>query len=158
MEKMQAIAKASYAKGVAAMSPSVEDDEENQKKLSRANRFQEHFQQKQTTTSSSHTSHTNKKSRATYNASNYSNNDDGGEEIDWNRYTIQGTSTALEKRYLRLTSAPDPSTVRPEPVLHRSLQLAKDNWKKTGDYHYVCEQLKSIRQDLIVSVLLFSHF
>jgi hypothetical protein len=31
--------------------------------------------------------------------------------------TIKGTSTVVEKVYYRLTSAPDPADVRPEPVL-----------------------------------------
>ena len=35
---------------------------------------------------------------------------------------LQGTSTAIEKSYFRLTSAPDPSTVRPEPVIAQALQ------------------------------------
>jgi len=31
--------------------------------------------------------------------------------------TIKGTCTVVEKFYFRLTSAPDPAKVRPEPVL-----------------------------------------
>lgn len=31
--------------------------------------------------------------------------------------TIKGTCTVVEKHYFRLTQAPDPSKVRPEPVL-----------------------------------------
>lgn len=41
--------------------------------------------------------------------------DDGGsravEDIDWDALTVKGTCQEIEKRYLRLTSAPDPSTV-----------------------------------------------
>ena len=49
----------------------------------------------------------------------------------------------LEKQYLRLTSAPDPETVRPEPVL----ELALDRLVKllrSGDinYFYACDQFK----------------
>jgi SAC3 family protein LENG8/THP3 len=33
------------------------------------------------------------------------------EDIDWDELTIKGTCQEIEKRYLRLTSAPDPSTV-----------------------------------------------
>lgn len=33
--------------------------------------------------------------------------------IDWDQMTIKGTCQKVEKKYLRLTSAPDPSTVRP---------------------------------------------
>lgn len=34
------------------------------------------------------------------------------EDIDWDALTIKGTCQEIEKRYLRLTSAPDPATVR----------------------------------------------
>lgn len=40
--------------------------------------------------------------------------DDGSravEDIDWDALTVKGTCQEIEKRYLRLTSAPDPSTV-----------------------------------------------
>lgn len=39
-----------------------------------------------------------------------------------------GTSRALEKQYLRLTSAPTLDTVRPPVVLERALQLLKQKW------------------------------
>jgi len=34
------------------------------------------------------------------------------EDIDWDALTVKGTCQEVEKRYLRLTSAPDPATVR----------------------------------------------
>lgn len=41
--------------------------------------------------------------------------DNGGnravEDMDWDALTVKGTCQEIEKRYLRLTSAPDPSTV-----------------------------------------------
>ena len=77
----------------------------------------------------------------------------GEDDMDWNGMRVQGTSTSLEKEYLRLTSAPDPATVRPEHILKCSLQWAKDKWKERSDYRYTCEQLKSIRQDLTVQVI-----
>ena len=45
---------------------------------------------------------------------------------DWK---IVGTSQSLEKQYLRITSMPDPKTVRPEAVLKRVLVYLrnKDN-------------------------------
>ena len=72
-------------------------------------------------------------------------------DLDWQDFSIEGMSQALEKPYLRLTSAPDPSTVRPQPVLRQSLAHVLDKWEGTRDYRYTCEQFKSIRQDLTVS-------
>lgn len=45
--------------------------------------------------------------------------------------------------------APDPSTVRAEPILHQSLKFVLEK-SSTKEYNYICEQLKSIRQDLTV--------
>ncbi|KAL5800137.1 hypothetical protein ACOSQ4_033021 [Xanthoceras sorbifolium] len=79
------------------------------------------------------------------------NFDDGGsravEDIDWDALTVKGTCQEIEKRYLRLTSAPDPSTVRPEEVLDKALLMVRNSEK---NYLYKCDQLKSIRQDLTV--------
>ncbi|ORY65161.1 GANP/Nin1/mts3/eIF-3 p25 family protein [Pseudomassariella vexata] len=63
---------------------------------------------------------------------------------------IAGTSTVLEKRYLRLTSAPKASNVRPEYILHQTLDLLKKKWRKESNYGYICDQFKSLRQDLTV--------
>ena len=43
---------------------------------------------------------------------------------------IVGTSKSITKNYLRLTEAPDPSSVRPKEVLKKSLEYIKDHWKK----------------------------
>nr|XP_043614964.1 SAC3 family protein A isoform X2 [Erigeron canadensis] len=69
------------------------------------------------------------------------------EDIDWDSLTVKGTCQEIEKRYLRLTSAPDPATVRPEEVLEKALLLVQNSQK---NYLYKCDQLKSIRQDLTV--------
>lgn len=69
------------------------------------------------------------------------------EDIDWDALTVKGTCQEIEKRYLRLTSAPDPSTVRPEEVLEKALLMVQNSEK---NYLYKCDQLKSIRQDLTV--------
>lgn len=64
---------------------------------------------------------------------------------------IVGTLEALEKSYLRLTSAPDPSTVRPEHVLEQCLAYVIKKFKTTNNqYLYINDQLKAIRQDLTV--------
>ncbi|CAI9264696.1 unnamed protein product [Lactuca saligna] len=87
------------------------------------------------------------------NSSNTNTSDDSGgasravEDIDWDSLTVKGTCQEIEKRYLRLTSAPDPSTVRPEEVLEKALVMVQESQK---NYLYKCDQLKSIRQDLTV--------
>lgn len=63
---------------------------------------------------------------------------------------VVGRCQDLEKRYFRLTSAPNPDTVRPLPVLMRTLDLLKKKWKKDNNYTYICDQFKSLRQDLTV--------
>ena len=63
---------------------------------------------------------------------------------------IVGRSTKLEKNYFRLTSAPNPDTVRPLEVLKKTLDLLKRKWREENNYSYICDQFKSLRQDLTV--------
>ncbi|KAI9315394.1 SAC3/GANP/Nin1/mts3/eIF-3 p25 family-domain-containing protein [Dichotomocladium elegans] len=63
---------------------------------------------------------------------------------------IVGTCELLEKNYLRLTAAPDPATVRPLHILKQTLELLKRKWKAEQNYTYICDQFKSMRQDLTV--------
>jgi hypothetical protein len=69
---------------------------------------------------------------------------------DWDDFVVRGTSRALEKGYLRLTSAPDPATVRPPAVLELAFAHVKQRWEREHDYAWLCDQLKAIRQDLTV--------
>ncbi|KAF3767651.1 hypothetical protein M406DRAFT_252297 [Cryphonectria parasitica EP155] len=63
---------------------------------------------------------------------------------------VVGTCETLEKSYLRLTAPPKPETVRPERVLRKTLELLKRQWRKDSNYSYICDQFKSMRQDLTV--------
>jgi len=64
----------------------------------------------------------------------------------------RGTCQNLEKSYLRLTSAPDPSKIRPFPVLQKAFAFLMDKYKNGAKYSYLCDQFKSIRQDLRVQL------
>ena len=71
-----------------------------------------------------------------------------GVEID---SPLVGTCQSLEKSFFRLTSAPHPSTVRPEAVLWKALErLQGIHQKRTENYIYLCDQLKGMRQDCTV--------
>ncbi|CAH6722083.1 hypothetical protein CLIB1444_08S01508 [[Candida] jaroonii] len=62
---------------------------------------------------------------------------------------IVGRSKELEKRYYRLTSAPDPDLVRSQGTLQKSIQFILKQ-KETKPYSYIKDQFKSIRQDMTV--------
>jgi hypothetical protein len=63
---------------------------------------------------------------------------------------VVGTCQKLEKNYFRLTAPPKPENVRPLGVLKKALDLLKKKWKHEGNYGYICDQFKSLRQDLTV--------
>lgn len=63
---------------------------------------------------------------------------------------IVGTNLQLEKKYLRLTSQPKPEAVRPLKVLKKTLKLLLQKYFEGASYNYLCDQCKSMRQDLTV--------
>ncbi|KAI8337485.1 SAC3/GANP/Nin1/mts3/eIF-3 p25 family-domain-containing protein [Chlamydoabsidia padenii] len=71
----------------------------------------------------------------------------------WQFSAVVGTSTDIEKPYFRLTSAADPRTVRPLPILKKTYKHLRKKWRKEHNYAYICEQFKSMRQDLTVQCI-----
>lgn len=75
-------------------------------------------------------------------------------EFDPEKLKVVGTCEDLEKNYFRLTSAPDPDTVRPQRVLETHLRNLTRKWEEKDavecDYLWICDQLKSVRQDLFI--------
>lgn len=66
---------------------------------------------------------------------------------------LVGKSTSVEKPYMRLTTAPKASDVRPLPVLRMALSHVKAHFIENEDFKFANEQLKSIRQDITVQHL-----
>lgn len=50
---------------------------------------------------------------------------------------IVGHCARLEKAYFRLTTAPNPDEIRPEPVLKEAYKRLKSMWKIGGDLKYI---------------------
>ncbi len=63
---------------------------------------------------------------------------------------VVGTNQSLEKGYFRLTAPPKAETVRPLHILEKSLAMLVKKWKAEKNYNYICNQFKSLRQDLTV--------
>jgi hypothetical protein len=63
---------------------------------------------------------------------------------------VIGTNMSLEKSYFRLTAPPKAETVRPLHVLEKTLAMLTKKWKAEKNYNYICNQFKSLRQDLTV--------
>jgi hypothetical protein len=63
---------------------------------------------------------------------------------------VVGTNENLEKSYFRLTAPPKAETVRPLHVLKKTLAMLMEKWKAEKNYNYICNQFKSLRQDLTV--------
>ncbi len=82
--------------------------------------------------------------------------DDDDEEATARRFggIVVGTCQKLEKSYFRLTSQPDPASVRPEPVLDCALQrLVGMIARGEATYFYALDQFKGMRQDCTVQHL-----
>nr|7EWM_A Chain A, Protein THP3 [Saccharomyces cerevisiae S288C] len=67
---------------------------------------------------------------------------------------VVGRCQTLEKSYLRLTSEPNPDLIRPPNILQKMYCLLMDKYQsKTATYTYLCDQFKSMRQDLRVQMI-----
>lgn len=63
-----------------------------------------------------------------------------------------GTATKLEKDFIRAHSeiVNDKETVRPLRVLSEAFDFVMNKYKENKDYKYIINQLKSIRQDMLI--------
>ncbi|OVA09971.1 SAC3/GANP/Nin1/mts3/eIF-3 p25 [Macleaya cordata] len=139
---------AAYYSGATALANSPEEKKKREnrfKRFERGHRAEmKHFRPK---AASAGNLYTRKASALVLSRSYEDSGSRAVEDIDWDSLTVKGTCQEIEKRYLRLTSAPDPTSVRPEEVLEKALLMVQNSQK---NYLYKCDQLKSIRQDLTV--------
>lgn len=87
--------------------------------------------------------------RATHH-STYDSSRDDTPMLEAHDGPVIGTCLNLEKNYFRLTAPPKPETVRPLPILQKTLAMLKTKWRQENNYAYTCDQFKSLRQDLTV--------
>mmetsp|Transcript_28995 Transcript_28995/g.78467 ORF Transcript_28995/g.78467 Transcript_28995/m.78467 type:complete len:414 (-) Transcript_28995:171-1412(-) len=120
------------------------DDQEQRKRQKRMQRFVEH-NQKNSEENESSIDRELKSSRTYTKKPNI--------KASGNNNQFGGRSTALEKPYMRLTTAPKAEDVRPLPVLRKSLAHVKAHYIQNEDFDFANEQLKSIRQDITVQHL-----
>lgn len=142
--------------------------EELQARNKRANRFSQQPEPIAQYNPYTDSNSNNKKRKKTVNANvgkiaalmaQNNSSSEGGAEFDLDKLCIVGTCAVLEKNYLRLTSAPHPSVVRPEPVLVKTMNMLKRKWAaQEVKYPWICSQFKSVRQDLTVQHILNSTF
>jgi len=114
---------------------------ESKKRDDRRSRFKDYFNQQRSGSSSQYNPFSTR-------SSNYALT--GDLALDWENLKIVGTCEKLEKGYLRLTSAPDPTKVRPLHVLKKTYAMLCEKWKEEKDYIYINDQFRSLRQDLLI--------
>lgn len=132
----------SGAKGSKKGKMLTEEEKEEQQRAQRASRFKANSDRSSSSSSTSNSScgyHNN----YTVEVSSYEDTE-----------AIVGTSTTLEKPFLRLTERPVPSSVRPLSILKKSLALMMKKKEEGASWiGYLSEQMKSIRQDLVIQAI-----
>jgi len=60
--------------------------------------------------------------------------------------------------FLTVDQEPKPETIRPYPVLQQTLVELKKRWREKVSYNWICNQFKSLRQDLTVRPSSLAYF
>lgn len=74
-------------------------------------------------------------------------------EVATDGWLVEGRCQKVDKGYQRLTSAPSPDDVRPEPILRIALDRCCERWASAKNWAQIDSQLRSIRQDITVQQL-----